>query len=360
MENRGFGVQFSCLTFKGNVISKLTMKRETILVGDLGGTKTNLALVSKDSGPRFPLAEGTFQSGEYKGLDEIVSDFLSQSDYEVSRAVLGVAGPVVSGRSTITNLRWHLDEEQLMKKFSMASVRLLNDLVATAYSIPLLEPEDTVIINEGEPAVEGAIAVIAPGTGLGEAFLVWDGYRYQAYPSEGGHADFAPADQNEIEMLSVYQDSNNHVSYEHFCSGRGLPNIYNYYKQIGSSNETVWGAEQIAAADDPAPIIVNGALNNEQPCELCRKTLNTFISILGAEAGNFALKVMATGGLYLGGGIPPRIVDALREGIFLNSFLRKGRMTSLLNKVPIRIITNPKAALLGAAGYGLLLEDING
>jgi len=198
--------------------------------------------------------------------------------------------------------------------------------------------------------------VIAPGTGLGEAFLVRE-ERYLAYPSEGGHADFGPNSDLEIGLLRSFQKKFGHVSYERICSGHGLPNIYTYLKESGYAEEPVWLAEQLAAIDDPTPGIVSAALDTYKPCKLCVTTLSVFVSTLGAEAGNLALKVLATGGVYLGGGIPPRIIPALATGQFMKSFTNKGRFSELVSRIPVHVILNPKAALIGAAFHGLELSD---
>jgi glucokinase len=221
--------------------------------------------------------------------------------------------------------------------------------------VPFLEAADLHTLNEGQPAPGGVIAVIAPGTGLGEAFLTWDGSRYRAHASEGGHTDFAPTNALEAGLLRYLLGRFEHVSYERVCSGRGLPNIYAYLKDSGYAEEPPWLAEQLASVEDPNPIIVNAALYGERPCELCVAMLNTFVSILGTEAGNLALKVLATGGVYLGGGIPPRILPALEQEEFIEAFRRKGRMSDLLARVPVHVILNPKVALLGAACHGLEL-----
>jgi glucokinase len=324
-----------------------------VLAGDVGGTKTNLAVFSPEGGPRAPLAEATFPSIEYHSLEDLALEFLSCADLKVERASFGVAGPVVAGRATITNLSWIIDEVKLQEMLNLSSVRLLNDLEAIAHAVPFLEPADLDTLSEGQPSPGGNIAVIAPGTGLGEAFLTWDGSRYRAYASEGGHTDFGPTNELEIELLRYLQDRFRHVSYEWICSGVGLPNIYAYLKDSGYADEPVWLAEQLAAADDLTPTIVTVALDKTRPCELCIATLNTFVSILGAEAGNLALKVLATGGVYLGGGIPPRILPALKHERFIAAFRRKGRLSDLLARVPVYVILNPKAALLGAAYHGL-------
>jgi glucokinase len=327
-----------------------------LLAGDIGGTKTNLAVCSAETGPRAPLAEATFPSAEYPNLEALVREFLDQVDLKVDRASFGVAGPVAAGRAEITNLPWVMDETQLPEVLNLSSVRLLNDLAAIAHAVPFLEPDDLHTLNVGQPVPTGTMAVIAPGTGLGEAFLTWDGSRYWPHASEGGHTDFAPTNPLEVELLRYLQDRFGHVSCERVCSGRGLPNIYASLKDSGYADEPAWLAEQLAAADDPTPVIVNTALDEEKACELCVATLNTFVSILGAEAGNLALKVLASGGVYLGGGIPPRILPALEQGRFMEAFQRKGRMSDLLVRVPVHVILNPKVALLGAACHGLELS----
>jgi glucokinase len=326
-----------------------------LLAGDIGGTKTNLAVFSPEDGPRAPLAEATFPSADYPSLEALVHEFLGQVSLPVERASFGVAGPVVASRATVTNLPWLMEETQLQEALNLSSVRLLNDLNAIAHAVPFLEPADRHTLNAGQQAHDGAMAVVAPGTGLGEAFLTWDGTRYRPHASEGGHADFAPTNPFEVELLRYLQDRFERVSYERVCSGRGLPNIYAYLKNSGYADEPAWLTEQLAAADDPTPIIVNAALDSQRPCELCVATLNAFVSILGAEAGNLALKVLASGGVYLGGGIPPRILPALEEERFMEAFRRKGRMSDLLARVPVHVILNPKVALLGAACHGLEL-----
>jgi glucokinase len=324
-----------------------------LLAGDIGGTKTSLAIFAPDKGPNAPLAEATFPSCRYSSLEELVREFLAQVDFQVERASFGVAGPVVAGRATITNLPWKMDETQLQEALNLPSVMLWNDLAAVAYAALFLEPSDLYTLNEGQPVPGGTLAVIAPGTGLGEAFLTWDGSRYNAFPSEGGHADFAPTDPLQVELLRSLLERYDHVSCETVCSGRGLPNIYAFLKDSGYAPEPGWLLEQLAEAEDPNPIIARAALAGE--CELCVATLNMFVSILGAEAGNLTLKVLATGGVYLGGGILPRILPVLQDERFMKSFVKKGRFAKLLARVPVRVILNPKAALVGAACYGLEL-----
>jgi glucokinase len=327
-----------------------------LLAGDIGGTKTTLTIVSADAGPRAPLEEKTFPSAEYPSLEALVGEFLEETGLSADRGCFGVAGPVVGGRASLTNLPWVIEAGRLREQMKVSSVHLLNDLQAIANAVPILEASDLRTLNERDPDSVGNIAVVAPGTGLGEAFLTWDGSGYRAHASEGGHADFAPNDDVELELLRDLQGRFGRVSYERICSGLGIPNIYNYLKDSGRAGVPGWLAEKIAGADDPTPVIVNAALDRDRPCEICTATLDIFVSVLGAEAGNLALKVLATGGVYLGGGIPPRIVPALEQERFMEAFTRKGRMAKLLERVPVHVILNPKAALLGAARFGLEQE----
>ena len=324
-----------------------------LLAGDIGGTKTHLAVFSLEAGPRMPLAEATFASGRYSSLEAIVHDFLEQTGHRASRASFGVAGPVVRGRATITNLPWVLDAAQLQADLHLTSVLLLNDLESIATAVPLLQSADLRTLHAGEP-IEGApIAIIAPGTGLGEAFLTWDGARYRAHATEGGHTDYGPNNDLELELLRYLQQRHEHVSYELVCSGMGLPNIYAYLRDNRIAEEPAWLAAQMAEASDPTPLIVNNALDPQKACNLARATLDVFVSVLGAEAGNLALKTLATGGVYLGGGIPPRILPALLAGRFMRAFRAKGRLSHVLAEIPVHVILHPKVALMGAAQAGL-------
>jgi glucokinase len=323
-----------------------------LLAGDIGGTKTNLAIYSAETGARKPLAEATFPSTLYPSMEALVRTFLSQTKLPVDRASFGVAGPVVAGQATVTNLPWNMNEEQLRESLNLSSVHLMNDLEAIARSISYLEPAELLILSKGQPIEHGNIAIIAPGTGLGEAFLTWDdGSHYHPHTSEGGHCDFAPTNEQEIGLLIHMRKKYDHVSYERVCSGIGIPNIYTYLRDSGFAEEPLWLSEKLSKSTDYTPIIVDAAL--DQSSALCVATLNTFVEILGAEAGNMVLKVMATGGIYLGGGIPTRILPFLQSDIFMQAFLDKGRFVKLLNNVPIYVILNPGSGLLGAASYGL-------
>ncbi len=327
-----------------------------LLAGDIGATKINLGIYSNEKGPRDPVIEATFPSARYQGLEMIAREFLAQAGIHVDRASFGVAGPVVAGQAKITNLPWVIDGARLGEALNLTSITLLNDLEAIAYGVPLLEPDDLHTLNAGTPVAHGTVAVVAPGTGLGEAFLTWDGLRYRAHPSEGGHTDFGPTNPLEMDLLRYLHEKMGHVSYERICSGQGLPNIYAYLKEGGHAGEPPWLAERLAGVDDPTPVIVKAALDSEKPCELCATTLSVFVSVLGAEAGNLALKVLATGGVYLGGGIPPRMIPCLDRGEFMEGFTRKGRFSELVSRIPVHVVLNSKIALIGAAFHGLELS----
>jgi glucokinase len=330
-----------------------------LLAGDIGGTKTNLAVYSSKSGVTKPLAEHSFPSENYPDLESILHEFLEKEKPQIDSACFGVAGPVISGRADITNLGWTIDENNLAQEFKLPLVHVMNDLVATAYFVPhLTSKKDVYPLNKGSPIMNGNIAVIAPGTGLGEASLIWDDSRYHPIASEGGHCDFAPDGEAQINMLQDLRRLWEHVSWERVCSGPGIRNIYNYYhKDPIFAYEKAAIEKETAGKEDPVPFIVDKALTDKAPCSTCQDTLNTFTEILGAEAGNLALKVLATGGVYLGGGIPQKILPALTKGLFMQAFQRKGRMADLLTRIPVQVIMNPRTALLGAGQYGLDLDE---
>ncbi len=327
-----------------------------VLIGDIGGTKTILAVFSTEEGPHKPLVEKIYPSLQYKTFDSMVKEFLSELKEKVEAACFGVAGPVVSGRARVTNLTWTVDGRELQSIFGWSAVALLNDLESVAYAIPILEKDDLHTLSAGTSSEDGCIAVIAPGTGLGEGFMTNDCGTYRAHPSEGSHAAFAPVGPLQIGLLT-YMNSigHHHVSFERVCSGGlGIPNLYAYLKTTGLQ-EPAWLAEKLKTADDPTPVIVKAARDATNPCPLAAATLDLFVEILGAEAGNLALKVLSTGGIYLGGGIPPRIVEELEKPVFLEALRSKGRFRQILTDMPVHVILNSKAGLLGAAAYGLSL-----
>lgn len=324
-----------------------------VLAGDVGGTKTNLALFDSDLGLNHPLTEATLRSGDYSSLEELVQHFLSDVETGVDRASFGVPGPVKNGQVSATNLPWTTNEADLARVLDISGVHLLNDVLAFAHAVPFFQEKDVHVLNQGRAVAGGAMAVVAPGTGLGEAYLTWDGAGYSAFASEGGHCDFAPRNDLEIGLLRHLGQNLDHVSYENVCSGRGIANIYTYLKESGYAEEPAWLRDRLAKPGDPAAIIVGAAQDTETRCDLCSGALDLFVSILGAEAGNMALKVMATGGVYLAGGIPARIIPQLEQGPFQKAFMQKGRMSGLLEQMPLRVLLNPKSALLGAACHGM-------
>jgi glucokinase len=330
-----------------------------LLAGDVGGTKTELALYSVEGGPRKPLAQTEFPSANFASLEAIVKEFLANVGHSVDRACFGVAGPVIAGHAKITNLPWEIDEATSRQELGFKAVRLVNDLEAIARAVPILTPDDIHTLNPGAPSPGGTVAVIAPGTGLGEAFLTWDGSAYRAHASEGGHADFAPSDGTQIALLQYLRRRYDHVSYERVCSGIGIPNIYEYLSGSGFGRESPEFDTRIYASPDPTRLILDAALHSTTPSPLCVATLNIFIDILGAEAGNLALKVLATGGVYLAGGIPAHVLAALKKQGFLQAFQRKGRLADLLANVPVHVIVC-RAAIIGAAIVGLDLAQESG
>jgi glucokinase len=327
-----------------------------LLAGDIGGTKTILALYEEGSDATSPLREETFPSGRYESLEAVVRKFLEARKAEhpqVERAVFGVAGPVVAGRATLPNLPWVIEEAKLKGQFGFQQVAMINDLEAIGHAVTVLADSDLETIKPGDAEPRGNIAVLAPGTGLGETFLSWNGSCYTAHPSEAGHGDFAPVDELQIGLLEYLLERFDHVSYERVCSGMGIPNIYAYIRDRGLAEEPDWLAEELARATDSNAIIFEKAMHSQPDCRICTLTVETFVAILAAEAGNMVLRHVATGGLYLGGGIPPRIIPLLQRPNFEKWFVRKGRLSHLPEKTPAKVITHPKTALVGAASRGL-------
>jgi glucokinase len=323
-----------------------------LIAGDIGGTKTDLAIYSIQSGPHAPLAETEVHSANYPSLQAMVMEFLGQVKISVDVASFDVAGPVINGRVKTTNLPWVMDESTLAAELNLKAVHLINDLEAVALSVPALRPQDVLTINKGEAVATGPIAVIAPGTGLGESFLTWNGSQYVAHGSEGGHSDFAPTDERQIRLLQYLLPRLGHVGVERVCSGIGVPNIYEFLRDEEKIAERPEVAQSIAAAKDHTKAIVEAAFDPQHPSELCLATVEMLVSILASEAGNLALKVLATGGVYLAGGIALHLVKLLQRPEFVQVFTRKGRFKDLMERMPIHIITT-RAALVGAATFGL-------
>lgn len=318
------------------------------LIGDVGATKTNLAVFPSIDNPRDWPIQATYQNAAWESLESLLTAFIDEHHIRAEAICVCVAGPVVNGEVEFTNLPWRIHENHLKEICNLEKVCILNDLMATALSIPHLLGSELAALNKGVAQPGGSIGVVAPGTGLGEAYLVWDGHRYRGFPSEGGHVDFAPTSALQWGLLQFLQNRYGHVSYERVCSGIGIANIYQYLKSTHYAPEPAAIVEKIEQSSDPTPIIATAALEKDAP-EMYRAVMNTFVEILGAEVGNVALKLMATGGIYLGGGIPPRILPLLCGDVFFYGYRHKGRFEDLLDQIPVSVILNPKAALLGCA-----------
>jgi len=316
-----------------------------ILAGDIGGTKVNLAFFDVAGGRLVPGPAGTFPSQQYPSFEQLVHEFVSAHKLHVTQAAFGVAGPVKHGRAQLTNVAWAVDSATLNRSLG-ASVWLLNDLEATAYGIAALDPHDFVVLNCGDKQATGNAAVIAAGTGLGESGLFWDGQRHLAWACEGGHAEFSPRTDLDVELLKYLRAQFGRVSWERVLSGPGLFSIYKFLRDTNRADEPAWLAAELAQGDPPA-VISQVALDGR--AEICVKALDLFVTYYGAEASNLALKMLATAGVYVGGGIAPKIINKLRDGTFMKAFIFGGRLSALLAAMPVKVIMNDKTALLGAA-----------
>jgi glucokinase len=325
----------------------------TILAGDIGGTKTVVALLEESGDELRLLRDGTYPSKEHQSLEQILEKFLKEDAKRPLRsACFGVAGAVIDGKCHTTNLPWNLDQQDLAKAVGAPRAKLLNDLEAAAYGMLYLKPDELTVLNPGEgPRHKGNIAVIAAGTGLGEAMLYWDGKQHHPLASEGGHADFAPRTDQEIELLRYLRDKlGGHVSYERVLSGPGFFNVYTFLRDKGYYPEPPWLTEKLATGDKSF-IVTQVGLAGQDP--LCVATLDLFSTLYGAEAGNLALKCVAVGGVFVGGGIAPKMLATLENGSFLRGFTEKGRFSGMMKSFPIYVARNPRAPLIGAAHFAL-------
>jgi len=322
-----------------------------ILAGDIGGTNSRLALFDAQDGHFNLVSSRIFPSHEYSGLDSIAKEFVQSTKSDPWAACFGVAGPVSHGRVTTTNLPWVIEAKRLQDELSIKSVLLINDLEAMAWGIPALGPADLVLLSQGSSDAVGHQAVIAAGTGLGEAGMFWDGSQHQVYACEGGHADFGPRDDLELDLFRYLHKLYGHVSYERILSGPGLVNVFHFLRDTGRGTEPKWLTEEMQHSD-AAAAISRAAMESKSP--LAEQALAVFISVYGAEAGNLALKTMAKGGVFVAGGIARKIQSKLMGKLFLQSFVSKGRMQPLLEAMPVKIVVNDGVALLGAACYAKL------
>jgi glucokinase len=322
-----------------------------ILAGDIGGTHTRLALFETAGGLKSK-AEKIYLSRKYASLEEIAREFLGSES--VSRACFGIAGPIRNGRCQATNLPWVIDAATLSQHLKIPSVHLLNDLEANAYGLRALKPDELGVLHPGQPGQKGNAALIAAGTGLGEAGLYWDGKEHHPFACEGGHCDFAPRNREEFELFLYLQKKYSHVSYERVVSGPGIHEIYDFLIETGREKEALVIRAEMKEGDPTAVISENGRLGQDPACI---RAIDWFISLYGAEAGNLALKILSIGGLYIGGGIAPHLLEKMKQGAFLSSFSDKGRFKNLLESIPIWVILNDKAALLGAAYFSSRLTQ---
>jgi glucokinase len=317
-----------------------------ILAGDVGGTKTALALFELRRGSLTVVREGVLPSQDFATIDDAMRQFLADGPaVSVDAACVGVAGPVIGGRSTATNLPWVIDEASLADCLSTRRVRLLNDLEATAHGVLGLKPSALAPLQAGEPR-KATMALIAAGTGLGEVLLPWDGRRHRVIGSEGGHSDFAPRSDVEVELLRFLRREFGRVSYERVVSGPGLHNIYRFLLASGGAPEAEWLRDRMETGD-PSAVIAEAALDSRDTRAV--QALGMFVSIYGAEAGNLALKALAVGGIFVGGGIAPKIRAKLEDGTFIAAFRDKGRLGGMMASIPVHLVLEPRAALLGAA-----------
>ena len=317
-----------------------------ILAGDVGGTKTNMALYQAGSGRLRLLKEKKYASGDYHSLIDIIRDFSGKKLPD--RVCAAVAGPVLHGKSSLTNLNWQLDSSALSKELNIP-VSFINDLEATAYGLAGLEKNELAVIAPGETGAEGNIAVIAPGTGLGEGGLYWDGKFYHPFATEGGHSDFAPRTDTDIDLYRYLRQQFGHVSWERVVSGMGIKSLYHFLTDTRKEAVPDWLTLRMQQ-EDPAAVISEAALQHEDP--VCSEVMDLFVRYLATEAASLVLKLKATGGLYIAGGIPPKILPLLQHDSWAGYFDNNGRMHMLLEKVPVYVVLNDKMAMLGAAYYG--------
>jgi len=322
-----------------------------ILAGDVGGTKVHLALYNFEAGRLVPVRDHKFPAGQFASLDDVVHAFLTDPEEkkQIAAACFGCPGPVRDGRLKLTNLPWMLDVRLLQPSLGIEHIFLINDLEANGYGIPELAPESIFTLHQGDAAAEGHQGLIAAGTGLGEALLIWDGKAHRPIPSEGGHCDFAARNDREIALLNYLRGTlNGRVSFERVVSGLGIKNVYAYLRDVEKLDEPAWLKHRLETED---PNAVIGECAEDGSSSICFETMKIFASAYGAETGNIALKVLATGGMWLGGGIAPKALKTLQNGAFTAAFLDKGRLSPLLQAIPVRVILDDTCALLGAAAY---------
>src|SRR5213080_4019738 len=323
-----------------------------ILAGDIGATRVLLAAYQNEGSQLQCVVQRLYKTQDHSGIAEVLKDFVNTEGVPVHAACFGVAGPVRAGKSKISNLEWTIDSRELASQLKLGSVGLLNDLEAYAYGVDALASTDFITLSEGAEDSEGNRVVISARTGLGVAGLYWDGFRHHPFACEGGHSDFAPRNDLEVELLQYLLKKYGRISCERILSGPGIKNIYDFLRDTKKEDEPQWLREQISGAPDPPALISQIALENKS--SICDRTLSIFVSIYGAETGNCALHFMATGGIFIGGSIAAKIVPKMKDPIFMQSFLNKGRMEPLLKEMPVKIVLNDDSGIIGAARYTLV------
>lgn len=323
-----------------------------ILAGEIGATRTRLAAFDTEGNKLQCVVEKTYPSQEHGGLAELITGFIKTEGIPVHSACFGVAGPVTAGRSKISNLPWTIDRRELASQLKLDSVGLINDLEAYAYGIDALESKDFITLSEGAEDAEGNRAVISARTGLGVAGMYWDGFRHHPFACEGGHADFAPRNKLDMELLTYLQGKHGRVSSERILSGPGIKNIYDFLRDTKTVDEPSDLREQMSQAPDPPALISKLAAEGKSP--ICDQTMSLFVTIYGAETGNCALHFMSTGGIFIGGSIAAKNINKMKDPAFMKSFLDKGRMTPLLKQMPVKIVLNDDSGIIGAARYTLI------
>jgi len=323
-----------------------------ILAGEIGATRTRLAAFETEGHRLQCVVEKTYPSQQHDGLSGILADFIKTEGIPVHSACLGVAGPVRAGRSKISNLSWVIDAQEVAKQLRLNSAGLLNDLEAYAYGIDGLDSKDFIPLSEGSKEAEGNRAVISAKTGLGMAGLYWDGFRHHPFACEGGHADFAPRNALQMELMAYLQKKYGRISCERILSGPGIRNIYDFLRDAHKAEEPEWLQTELSAAPDPPALISRRAL--EGKAAICDQTLSIFVSVFGAQTGNCALNFMSTGGIFIGGSIAAKIVPKMKDPVFMEAFLDKGRMETILQDMPVKIVANDDCGMIGAARWTLI------
>ena len=331
----------------------------TVLAGDVGGTKTNLGVFAVENNKMKMLCEASYPSNAFNSTAEIIQHFLQETQQAMPPKIcLGVAGPVINDEVEFTNIKWKINAKELQRQTNTQEVFLLNDLHANAYGLAGLDENDFVTISNGNKSLKGNMAIIAPGTGLGEAGLFWDGTRYHPFPTEGGHCDFAPKSETDIALYRFLRNKFEHVSWELVASGQAIHNLYLFLRDVTKMDEPLWLSEKLSVPDvDPLAVIGDSAM--EETSNICIETMHLFARYVARASCNLALKMKSVGGLFISGGIPPKNLKYFQSALFYQTFIQCDRMQELVESIPVKIIMNSKTPLIGAAYYGAYGEAKN-